>query len=189
MKFSVTDIGKYKIEENESVLRVRYRYTLSDLISVLLYIIGFAVGALFTWISVSNLSENIEFSYSYLMLPIGFWLLYHFGKFLILGLYNPSSGILSLNHSNDSVTIRDSFKKETFQMQEMQGLYVEMVNERRPKQLFGMLKMKLKSQSDIDCFIIRSNNAVNERKAENEIYQTAAKLRERIMNFKNKNGA
>jgi hypothetical protein len=189
MKFSVTDIGKYKIEENESVLRVRYKYTLSDLISILLYIIGFAVGVLFTWISISKLSKNTDFSFSYLMLPIGFWLLYHFGKLIIFGLYNPSSGILSLNLLNNSVTIRDSFKKETFQMEEMQGLYVEVVTQRRPKQLFGMLKMKLKSQPDIDCFIIRSNNAVDERKAENEIYQTAAKLRERIMNFKNKNGA
>lgn len=73
MKFSVTDIGKYKIEENESVLQVRYRYTLSDLISILLYIIGLAVGVLFTWISISKLSKNTDFSFSYLMLPIGFW--------------------------------------------------------------------------------------------------------------------
>lgn len=175
-------IGKYKILDSENDLQVHYIYGIGDIVSSLFYILGLALGLLFTYIAADRFEIDKLSDYSFWLLTIVGLGLSGFFLFLIVGgLYKPIKGILQVDKNNKSVVIRDLFKNEVVQSEEITSLFCEIITKAKPMQKFGMMYLQTNSGEKKECFIIRSSIPIDlGRKVDKDILDTANVIKNKV---------
>ncbi len=146
-------------------------------------LLGVLFGALFLYISTRNFSTAKIFTFDFLfMFLIGGILLGWFGYIIVLSLWNPWRGALEINKLNKTVIVRDFLKSEIIDFRDVASVFYEIVDISRPKQKYGILKIKKKNNEIVDCLIINSSNFIDTADSVDlNIIQTARKIRDKVI--------
>ena len=174
-------IGKYKITEDENHLSVRYRYTFSDLIGSIFYLISFMLGSFFLY--ALHIRFNIHSFSSWFELIISIGLILYGAFFVYGGLYNPINGVFEFDKKREIIIIRDLFKTEKYEKKLVQSFSYEITEKSKPKTLFSTISLKLKDGTKTDCFIVRSSIPVDiGRELTKDIHDVSRKIRDKLSN-------
>jgi low affinity Fe/Cu permease len=179
-------IGKYKVYENETNLKIRYIYTYSDIIGSIWFLLSFLLGLLLLFVSFRTFSFDKTNSWLILLVAIGLTL---FGTYmLIAGFYNPTKGVLQIDKTKQILIIRDLLKTEIIKNELIANVTYDLKKQTRPRMLYSMLSLRLYDGTIKECFIIRSSASINTgRQGEKEIHSISRKLRDIISKAITKN--
>jgi hypothetical protein len=175
-------IGKYKLIDRKDDLQVHYIYGISDLISVLFYLLRLALGGMFLYISIIRFDADSISDYDFWLLAVvGMGLVLFFLYLLVAGLYKPHSGVFQVDKKKKYVVVRDLFKSEIISFNEIRSLFCEIIFTKKPNQKYGMMYIGTSSGEKKECFIIRSSIPIDlGRKVDKDILSTANSVKNRI---------
>jgi len=172
---TVTDIGKYRIYKDTDSLKIKYKYTFSDFIGSIWFVFAIIIGVLLLSSSLYRFdSDDIS---KWVILFIGAALLIFGLLMIMMGLFNPRNGILQIQHDINKVIIRDFFKTNKIDLEDITGFFYEIKTVRKPKQLYAEIFLKKYDNEKIICFIVRSNSFIDlKRNVEKELYKISVAI-------------
>ncbi len=154
----ITQIGKFKILEEETKFSITYRFTFSDFLGSLWYLLTLFIGGLILYACYTKWDTNNNISFSNLIQGIIGLFVFSFGAYLLAGsLYNPRRGIFSVDKIKQEVKILDFLKTETIPINNISSVFHEMRTSNKPKMKYVMVCIRLKNGDKIDCFTVRSS--------------------------------
>lgn len=172
-------IGKYKVYENEMNFKIRYRFTFSDIVGSIWFLLSFLLGLLLLIVSFRTFDFDRTNSWLILLVSIGLTL---FGTYmLIAGFYNPTKGVLQIDKTRQILIIRDLLKTEIIENKSIANVTYDIKTQTRPRMLYSMLSLRLCDGTLKECFIIRSSPFIDTgRQGDKEIHSISRKLRDII---------
>ncbi len=151
-------IGKFIISDDEKKFSISYRYTFSDFIGSIWYLVLIFIGGLILFSYYKTLNTEKLYNYSDLLLGLFGLFIFSIGSYLLLaGLYNPSNGIFRIDKIKQEVKIIDFLKSETIPFNNISSICYEIKTSFKPKMKYAMLSIQLINGNKKDCFIIRSS--------------------------------
>lgn len=151
-------IGKFKISDDETEFSISYRFTFSDLIGSLWYLLMFFLGGLILFSYYKTYSIYRLYGFSDWVLGLSGLFIFSFGAYLLAaGLYNPSSGIFRVDKIKQEAKLVDFLKSETIPINNITSIYHEIRTSYKPKMKYAMLCLRLSNGDKKECFIVRSN--------------------------------
>jgi hypothetical protein len=176
----VEQIGKYKILDDDQYLKIRYRYTISDLFGSLWFLLMLIIGPLI-FLSACRYFEIYSVKV-WIMIIVSCWITGYGGYSLILGLYNPRMGILTVDKKNKTIIIRSFIKSERIKTERVSSIQYEIKKSIHPRMLYSTLYLNITDKKRIDCFIIRSSIPFDVTQGiEVNIHMISRKIRNRIL--------
>lgn len=173
----ISTIGKYKIYKSTRDLKIRYQYTLSDLLGIIIFLLALFVGALFLLNGIEYPDYSDIFRYIIILIGAGLVL---FGLYMIIGgLYNPINGILQIRYTTNEVIIREfPFIRERININEVSNFSYRIESTYKPsRQLYSIILLQTKNGDLIDCFIVRSSIPIDiTRKVEKDLHQISRSI-------------
>lgn len=177
-----TRIGKYILTEDETKLRISYRFTFSDLIGSVYYVLMVLVGGLLLLTFYKTYTNERIYQFTdWIMGLIGLGLGLGGVYLLAAALYTPTGGIISIDKQKREITIRELFSSETLSIHQITSVYFTLKTSRKPKMKYAMLSLQLRNGKQKDCLVIRSAIPVDlGRKIDHELLVVSRQLRDRI---------
>lgn len=174
------NIGKYKIFIEDNGLKIRYRYSFSDLIGGLWFLLMIVVGILL--LTTAHKTFNLYQFNSWLVLTCGVGLLGFGSYLLVVGLYNPTKGVFQVDKTQSTIIIRDFLKTHSVDIDNFLNLTYKLESSTRPRTNYAVITLTLKDKKKIDCFIIRSSIPIDlGRRVDKELHKVSRQLRDRII--------
>jgi hypothetical protein len=176
-----TQYGKYKVYEDDNSFEIHYRYSLSDIFGLIIYILSFAIGLLLFYTSFKTFSATTISTWVLLIFALVFLT---FGIYaLTAGLYRPKRGVFQIDKTKKEIIVRDFLKSETIKINDIKSVSYELKEISKPKSIYSMLYLRLIDGKKKDCFIIRSVIPLDMgREVEKDIHLVSRQLRDVIMN-------
>lgn len=177
--FMTTQFGKYKVLESNNSFEIHYRYTFSDIVGSLIYLLSFILGLLLFYVSFKNFHSAIIVSIIFLI--VGF-ILFFFGGYALIGsLYRPIRGMFQIDKIKKEIIIREFFKLERIKTDLVESISYDFIRSNKPKKVHSVLYIKLIDGKKKDCFIIRSSMPFDTgRELDKDIHSLSRQLRESI---------
>lgn len=159
-----TRIGKYTLYETDKYFRIFYRFSFSDFIGMVMPLLGVLIGFLLLLISYKNLEIESLLSFDFIFFfTLGCVLLWWFGRIFMMSLWNPPKGLIEVKKIEKLVIVRDFMKADIIPISEISSIYyvVEEDRKSKPKEKYGMLKIKKKNNEILDCIVINSSKFID----------------------------
>jgi hypothetical protein len=180
-----TRIGKYKIIESDSALKIKYIYSISDFFGSLIYFMGMFIGMFLIYVFIYNAQGDKKLTASaFIVLLVGFFFTFWFGRIFYILLVTLRQNCLEIHKASREILIFDYKKIDRINYSNLASIYCEIKETYKPKSKHGLLMFQTTNRERIEGFIIRSSIPIDlGKKVDKEIYTVAKQLKDKIFDY------
>lgn len=177
-------IGKFKVSDDETKFSISYRFTFSDFIGSIWYLLMLFLGGLILFSYYETFNTERLYSFSDWLLVLFGIVIFSFGAYLMTaGFYNPSGGIFRVDKIRQEAKLVNFLKSETIPVKDITSIFHEIRTSHRPKMKYAVLCLRLSNGDKRECFIIRSSISFDlGRKVDKDLNIVSRQLRDAIIN-------
>ena len=156
-------IGKYIIQYSKYELRIRYKYTFTDLVGLLPLLLGFLIGSTFLYVAFKDFdkSQITDFSFWFVLI-VGLFLFIWFGNLIIMAFWDFRDGIFKVSKYSNEVVVRDVNEEDKYLIKDVSHFFCDI--DYQSDYVDGMLCLQMDSGEVVECFVIQSEKVIALRK-------------------------